>query len=70
MFILAEKYYPQKEEENIIQNLKAKGYTYAPLNANVPNRNQNNYFYESDNLMLIRKFIKMNISNQNQTNTK
>ena len=58
IFNLTEKYYPQKEEENNLQNLRAKGYTYAPLNANVPNRNQNNYFYESNNLMPIRKYIK------------
>ena len=57
IFNLTEKYYPPKEEE-IISNLRTKGYTYAPLSANVPNRNQNNYFYESNNRMPIRKYIK------------
>ena len=58
IFNLTEKYYPQKEEEEMINNLRAKGYTYAPLNSNVPNRNLNNYFYVSNNLMPARKYVK------------
>ena len=35
--------------EEIQKNLRAKGYTYAPLNTNITNIKQNNYYYESNN---------------------
>ena len=35
--------------EEIQKNLRAKGYTYAPLNKNITNIKQNNYYYESNN---------------------
>ena len=35
--------------EEIQKNLRAKGYIYAPLNTNITNIKQNNYYYESNN---------------------
>ena len=35
--------------EEIQKNLRAKGYKYAPLNTNITNIKQNNYYYESNN---------------------
>ena len=53
-----EKYYPS-EEEDLPQNLRAKGYTYAPLNSNTSNINRNNnYFYVSNNRMPAKKYVK------------
>ena len=52
-----EKYYPNNEEE-LNNNLRAKGYKYAPLNYDIRNINNNNYYYVSNNLTPARKYIK------------
>ena len=51
-----EKYFPTNEEF-IPPNLRAKGYTYAPLNTNITHI-KNNYYYESNSKLPGKRYQK------------
>ena len=56
-FVEIENYLPNTEEDNNQKNLR-KGYKYAPLNTDISNIRQNNYYYESNSNMPAIKYQK------------